>query len=155
MIDPTLETPAGAEITLAATRNGDELKIKATAHASGASKTAKPRLRLVLVEEAVRYPGGNKLRFHHNVVRAFPGGVDGKALEDGKASLDLVVKLSDVRQAQKDYLDKFPASSGGRTFPNPLPPIDLDGLAVVALVQDDADHAIWQGVQVPVRVANP
>jgi len=35
------------------------------------------RLRLVLVEESIRYVGGNKLRFHHQVVRALPGGVKG------------------------------------------------------------------------------
>jgi len=154
VIDPALETPKQAEITLTAARAGDELKIHATASAPGASTNAKPRLRLVLVEESVRYPGSNKLRFHHNVVRAFPGGAPGKAMEGGKGSVDVVVKLSDLRQAQKDYLDKFPGSSG-RSFPHPLPPMDLDDLAVVALVQDDADHAIWQGVQVPVRVVNP
>ncbi len=154
VIDPALETARHAEITLTATRTGDELKIHATASALGTSTNAKPRLRLVLVEESVRYPGSNKLRFHHNVVRAFPGGVQGTALEGGKGSVDLVVKLADVRAAQKDYLDKFPGSSG-RSFPHPLPPIDLDDLAVVALVQDDANHAIWQGVQVPVRAVNP
>jgi len=154
VIDPALETPKQAEITLTATRAGDELKIQAAASALGSAKNAKPRLRLVLVEESVRYPGGNKLRFHHNVVRAFPGGVEGKALEGGKGSVDVAVKLSQIRAAQKDYLDKFPGSSG-RSFPHPLPPIDLDNLAVVALVQDDADHAILQGVQVPVRVVNP
>jgi hypothetical protein len=154
LIDPALETSKQAEITLSATRTGDSLKINATAKAEGASNSAKPRLRLVLVEESVRYTGGNKLRFHHNVVRAFPGGVPGKALEGGKASVDLVVKLSDVRKAQTDYVDKFPGSAG-RSFPNPLPPIDLDDLAIVAFVQDDVDHAIWQGVQVPVLVANP
>ena len=51
------------------------------------------------------------------------------------------------------YLDEY--SQTGRSFPNPLPPIDLDDLAVVALVQDDADKAIWQGVQVPVKTVNP
>ena len=157
LIDRPLETPKQAEITLTAIRNGDDLKINATASALGASKSAKPKLRLVLVEESVRYPGSNKLRFHHNVVRAFPGGVEGKALEGGKASVDLVVKLPQIRQAQQDYLDKFLSRSGGRSFAHPLPPVELDDLAVVAFVQDDADdnHAIWQGVQVPVRVANP
>jgi hypothetical protein len=154
VIDPALETPKTAEITLTATRSGDELKIKAAANAKNGSQSAKPRLRLILVEESVRYPGSNKLRFHHNVVRGFPGGVAGKALEGGKGSVDLVVKLSDVRKAQGDYLGKFPGSSG-RSFPHPLPPVDLDDLAVVALVQDDADHAIWQGVQVAVPVPNP
>lgn len=154
VIEPSLETPRQAKITLEATRIGDEVKIKATAEADKGNEAAKPKLRLVLVEESVRYAGGNKLRFHHNVVRAFPGGVEGKALEQGKGSVEIVVALEEVRKAQRDYLEKFPSTSG-RSFPNPLPPIDLDDLAVVALVQDDADHAIWQATQVPVRVVNP
>ena len=149
-IDPALETPKQAEIALTADRTGDEIKITAKATAKGARK---PRLRLVLVEKAVRYVGGNKLRFHHHVVRALPGGVDGKPLDDGKVTVTETVKLSDLRKSLASYLDAYPAS--GRAFPNPLPPIDLDGLSVVALVQDDADHAILQGVQVPVKDVNP
>lgn len=154
-IDPALETEPQADVTLTADRSGDEIKITAGAHANaGAGKKAgKPRLRLVLVEKAVRYTGGNKLRFHHNVVRAFPGGVAGKALDDGKAAVTATVNLSDLRKSLNTYLDGYPAS--GRPFPNPLPPIDLNGLAVVALVQDDADHAIWQARQVSIKDANP
>jgi hypothetical protein len=96
-----------------------------------------------------------KLRFHHNVVRAFPGGVEGKALERGEANVEATVKLSDLRKAQDEYLAQYPSSTGGRAFPYPLPPMALDELAVVALIQDDADHGVWHAVQVPVKAEAP
>jgi hypothetical protein len=156
-IDSSLSTEKKADIKLTATRTSDEVKISAKATVVGGSKDAKPRLRLVLVEESVRYPGGNKLRYHENVVRAFPGGVEGKELEKGEGSIETTVKLADLRKAQDAYLAAFPTSDprGTRPFPNPIPPMDLDDLAVVALVQDDADHSIWHAVQVEVKTANP
>jgi len=155
IIDPSLSKDKQADITLKATRDSDEVKISATAKVSGGSNEARPKLRLVLVEEAVRYPGSNKLRFHHNVVRAFPGGVDGKTLEKGEGTIETTVKLSDLRKSQDAYLAQFPNGPRGRAFPHPLPPIDLDDLAVVALVQDDNDHEIWHAVQVEVKPGHP
>src|SRR5205823_428600 len=79
IIDPLLEQPAGARLSAQATRAGDRIAIKA--EVSGLTEPgARKKLRLLLVEENVRYVGGNKLRFHHQVVRAMPGGVDGFAL---------------------------------------------------------------------------
>ncbi|MFO0953751.1 MAG: hypothetical protein U0835_21865 [Isosphaeraceae bacterium] len=150
LIDPELEKAPQADVSVTATRTDDELKITANASATGAGDKAKPKLRLVLVEESVRYPGGNKLRFHHNVVRALPGGAEGKALENGKGKVEVTLKLSDLRKAQASYL-----ADSGKAFPNPLPPVDLDDLAVVAFVQDDADHSVWNGVQVPSRPRTP
>ncbi len=155
LITPALETEKQADIKLTATRTSDEVKITASAKVDGGSKDAKPKLRLVLVEESIRYPGGNKLRFHHNVVRGFPGGVEGKALEKGEGSIETTVKLADLRKAQADYLAAYPTSPRGRAFGHPIPPMDLDDLAVVALVQDDADHSIWHAVQVEVKPMNP
>ncbi len=154
VIEPSLDSEKLADITLTANRAGDEVKITAKATAK-AGDDAKPRLRLVLVEESVRYPGSNKLRFHNNVVRAFPGGVEGKALEKGEGTVEATVRLSDLRKTQDDYLAQYPNGPRGRAFPNPLPPIELDDLAVVALVQDDADHSVWHAVQVPVKSEAP
>jgi hypothetical protein len=158
LIDPALDEEKNADIKLSATRAGDEVMItaRATVASGNTPGEAKPKLRLVLIEESVRYPGSNKLRFHHNVVRAFPGGVEGKALEGAEGALEATVRLSDLRKNQEAYLEQYPSSSGARgAFPNPLPPIDLDDLAVVALIQDDSDHSIWHAVQVPVKRANP
>ena len=156
VIEPALGTEKLADIKLTATRTSDEVKITASAKVEGSSKDARPKLRLVLVEESIRYPGGNKLRFHENVVRAFPGGVEGKPLEKGEGSIETTVKLSDLRKAQEAYVANYPTSPGARgPFAHTLPPMDLDDLAVVALVQDDADHSIWHAVQVEVKAANP
>ena len=58
---PLLELPARAKLKATATRKGDQIQISAEA-----SEVDKPgenmRLRLVLVEEQVRYTGGNASR---------------------------------------------------------------------------------------------
>jgi hypothetical protein len=158
LIEPALDQQKQADIKLTATRAGDEVKIaaRASANAGDAKGDTRPRLRLVLIEESVRYPGSNKLRFHHNVVRAFPGGVDGKPLEGGEGAVETTINLTELRKNQESYLEKYPTSANNRgDWRNPLPPIDLDDLAVVALVQDDADHSIWHAVQVPVETLKP
>ena len=91
IIDKSLEGTKGATIDLSATRAGDQLKIVASAKVTeksgekskGENEKPKRVLRLAVTEEVVRYVGGNKLRFHHHVVRALPGGADGKELKDG------------------------------------------------------------------------
>ncbi|HEY2840707.1 MAG TPA: hypothetical protein VGJ26_16240, partial [Pirellulales bacterium] len=106
------------------------------------------RLRLVLVQEEVRYVGGNRLRFHHHVVRAMPGGVEGKELISGQSESSLTIDLASIRDGLDKYLAEYP--KGGRPFPQALPPLDLTHLSVVALVQDDADKQVVGAVQVAV-----
>jgi hypothetical protein len=102
--------------------------------AAEAPKEGQLRLHVVLTEESIRYIGGNRLRFHHHVVRSFAGGVEGKELVAGQCDLDLTIHLDEVRQAQEEYLEKFTQEQGG--FANPLPEIALEDLAIVAFVQD-------------------
>jgi hypothetical protein len=153
VIDPALEDVAQADINLKVARTGDKLTISAKARRKAAGKntdqddTSNLRLRLVLTEETVRYVGGNGIRFHHHVVRAFPGGVDGQPFSDNRASAELTIDLNDVRKSLEEYLDQ---AAQQNPFPKALPKIELAKLAVVALVQDDADHAILHAVSVPV-----
>jgi hypothetical protein len=152
-IETQLEQAKEATIDLQVDRSGDEVKINAIARAEeGKAKegdgSSKLRLRLALVEEQVRYVGGNKLRFHHHVVRAMPGGVEGKALAEGKGMAQETVNLADLRKALDGYLSDFEKENGG--FPNALPPIPLENLSVVAFVQDDGDKRILHAVQTPV-----
>lgn len=165
IIDGELAGQKKASIELDARRSGDEIRIKASAKAQAAAepakdeakkdgakkdngeKSPKPKLRLVLVEEMVRFPGGNGLRFHHHVVRALPGGAEGKDLANGQCETEQTVKVSDVRKEIERYLSDFQKTGA---FQNPPPRIKLRNLVVVALVQDDTDKAVWHAVSVPV-----
>lgn len=151
VVDELLEQTRKADVTLSANRQGDEITIKAEAKAVDKPKDpAQLKLRLALTEESVRYVGGNKLRFHHHVVRALPGGADGKAFDDDKASVDLKINLADVKKEIEDYLEDFTKTTR-RAFPGELPKIDLKDLSIVAFVQDDSDHAILAAVSAPVK----
>lgn len=105
-----------------------------------------------MTEESVPYVGSNRLRFHHHVVRALPGGADGKELKDGKAKTEVTLKLAELKLDLEKYLSDFTKT---RAFPNPLPEITLDKLSVVAFVQDDGDKSILHAVSVPVETATP
>lgn len=158
LIDPFLAGTRKANIELTATRAGDSIKVMAKANVEDAAKDkdSKLRLRLALVEPSVRYVGGNRLRFHHQVVRALPGGPDGKELADGKAEFADSIDLAAVKKGLQSYLADYPGSEKARgPFPNPLPPIELKDLAVVAFVQDDVDKSILHAIRVPVEAVNP
>jgi len=176
IIDATLETAKGAQIALSAIRAGDQIKIVASAEPAEAGDgqkgdSARPKsygqdgdraeqnkdksrwvLRLALTEESVHYVGGNKLRFHHHVIRALPGGPMGKELTGGAGRVELTFDLAQLKLDQEAYLTDL-AKSGA--FPNPLPEIKLDDLAVVAFIQDDADKSVLHAVSVPVKRADP
>ena len=156
IVDKALETTKGARITLSATRSGDQMKIVATAEltekAAPENSSRKPVLRLVLTEESIHYVGGNKLRYHDHVVRALPGGAKGTELKNGKAKSDITVSLADLKGELEKYVSDFAKTT---PFPNPLPEIKLDKLAVVAFVQDDGDKSVIHAVSVPVTPVTP
>jgi hypothetical protein len=146
ILDPLLEEPAKVKVTATARRKGDVIKINADV--SGAKNAGQDlKLRLVLTEESIRYVGGNKLRFHHHVVRALPGGVDGVAIPEDTLSNKAEVDLGQLRKQWTAYLDDF---NNKRPFPRADRPLDFHHLHVVAFVQDDASKEILQAVQVEV-----
>lgn len=145
-IEAQLDEPKKAAIDLSVKREGDTITIDAAATAEGADDKSKPRLRLALVEESVKYVGGNGLRFHHHVVRDLPGGVAGVEFADGKAKASATVDLAKLRETLEAYLSDY---AKNRTFPGTLPPLDMKHLAVVAFVQDDVDKAVWHAVLQP------
>lgn len=167
-IDERLEAKQDASIQLSATRRGDQIEIQVQAKVDRKSplikaipaageeplkdkKSAKeppqskPRLRLALTEEVVHYVGGNRVRFHHHVVRACPGGVEGKDLSAGDGQMTLIVDLADLKQ----QLKKHARDATQHLSPNLLSEIELKHLSVVAFVQDDVDKAILYAVSVP------
>ncbi|MFO0849365.1 MAG: hypothetical protein U0871_12545 [Gemmataceae bacterium] len=144
LIDPLLEQTADVKLAGEAKRAGDTVTV--TVDVSGMKEPGdKVKLRLVLVEETVKYVGSNGLRFHHQVVRDLIGGAEGVAvakLAGGKHTA--TVDLAKVKAGLTEYLDDFAKS---RPFPNPNRPMDLKGLKVIALVQDDDSREILQAAQ--------
>lgn len=148
VIEPLLEKAAEAKIKLNATRNGSDISVKASV--SDAAKTGETvRLRIFLVEDHVRYKGGNGLRYHHCVVRAALGGVNGVAVT--KKSLDhgAKINLNDLRTKWNQYLDDF--AKNEEEFPRPDRPMSFKNLRIVAFVQDDDSSEVLQAAQFDVK----
>lgn len=144
IIEPLLDRPAGARLEATAKPQGSKIDI--TVDVSDLAEPGKDKkLRLLLVEETVRYVGGNGLRFHHQVVRAMPGGPDGFALTEKASKRSVSVDLKDVRRDLASYLDDY---ASRRAFPNSSRPMDLKNLRLIALVQDDSTREILQGLQI-------
>jgi hypothetical protein len=141
VIDPLLEEPAKAAVAVGASRQGDKLSVQAEV-TNLADPGEGKRLRLLVVEEAVRYAGGNKLRFHHMVVRAMPGGPEGVALAQKDTKHTASVDLAELRQELTKYLDDYAAEQ--RPFPRASRPMEFKHLKVIALVQDDKTKEILQ-----------
>lgn len=168
IIDSQLEATREAQVEVSATRQGDQIEItvqatvtrkpesteakndKAESKKTGNAKNGsfKPRLRLALTEESIRYVGSNKLRYHHHVVRDFPGGLEGKDLSSGSGQLTVKLNLADLR---RDIEECLSSTAKLRPFPYALPEVSLKDLSVVAFVQDDADKSILHAVSVPVN----
>ncbi|MDG3003425.1 hypothetical protein [Paludisphaera mucosa] len=167
LIDGMLEKKRTADVTVSAKRTGDEIAILAEATTPAPSDAAKAdaakpkagdkaastiKLRLALTEESIRYVGGNKLRFHHHVVRALPGGAEGATIVGGKGKVEIKLDLADVRKRIDEYVSDFAKQ---QPFHAPPPAVALKDLSVVAFVQDDLDKTILGAVSVPVAEATP
>lgn len=150
VIDRALGEQKQAEIDLKVSRAGDAIEITAEARvaADAAGKAAKPRLRLALVERRVRFAGENRVRFHREVVRALPGGAEGKELTDGRGAVDVVVNLGQLRAELREGLAE--SIGTGREPAIPEDEIGSDGLAVVAFVQDDETREVYHAAIAPV-----
>jgi hypothetical protein len=146
-LDAARETKTNTLLRLQAERDADKLRIHA--EVSGLKEPRDSlRLRMALVEELVRYPGGNGRRFHHHLVRGFPGGVSGFPLKENTVKKSLTVSLAEVRKGLQDYLVS-------RHFDEDKTPLDLASLGVVAFVQNDKTKEIFQAKSVPLDVVKP
>ena len=143
-VDGYLEKNASLKLALTATAKGEEISIKANV-----SDLAKPGekivLRLALVEDRIRYAGGNGLKYHHSVVRSLPGGADGLKLTKATGEQTAVVKLDELRKSLEKYLDEY-AKEEMATFPNK--PLAMKNLRVIAFVQNDETGDVLQATQV-------
>jgi len=147
LIDPLLETNSAAKLSVTAVRQENKIDVRVDV-ANLKHPGNDVRLRLLLVEETVRYVGGNRVRFHHNVVRSMVGGAGGFALKDKDSKHTAAVDLDVLRKSLNGYLDDY--NNNWRPFPNPDRPLDFANLRLIALVQDDATREILQAAQVEI-----
>jgi len=148
IIEPLMENDAGAKLAAQAVRKGDQIDINLTVDGVK-NPSSQMKLRVLLAEETVRYAGSNTIRLHHNVVRAFPGGVDGMTILQPDSKHNAAINVAKLRGDLVNYLDNF--ESLGRTFANPARPLEMTHLRVIAFVQDDETQEILQAVQIPVE----
>ncbi len=148
LIDPLLETRAPVNLSGSAIKEGSKVNVKIAVN-----NLDKPgdnvRLRLLLVEENIRYAGGNRVRFHHNVVRAMLGGHEGFALTAKNNSHVSSIDLEGLRKSLQTYLHDFDKNK--RSFPSADFPLDFANLKVIALVQDDTTREILQGRMIEIE----
>lgn len=147
IIDKALEEKSDVKVTGTARRAEDKVAISVSLDGVPAEGDD-TRLRLLLVEEKVKYVGGNGMRFHHRVVRAVPGGAAGTAVTEKSQKKAVDVDLAEVRKNLTKYLDEFAAE---RPFPNPDRPMDFAHLKVVALVQNDVTGEILNAAEFEVE----
>jgi hypothetical protein len=150
VIDPALKDTA--EVLLKAKATESDGKVTITVDVDkligpGESK----KLRVVLVEESVRYIGGNGLRFHHHVVRDMPGGVKGVSLTKKQSKHTLTADLAAVRKKLAKYVSDY--EENRQSFPSVKRPMDLKKLKVIAFVQDDESKEVLNAVQVGIASA--
>jgi hypothetical protein len=144
-LDELLEKPAGVKLALTVAK-GDKGAVSARATVSALDAPGeKVMLRFVLVEERIRYTGGNGLRYHHMVVRAMPGGARGVALLKKNHEQVATIEPDALRTVLTKSLDDFGKT---RPFPRTDRPLALRNLKLVALVQNDATKEILHAVQV-------
>lgn len=142
VIDPILETATEVKVSGKVARAGDKIDIALEVTGADGDDL---KLRVLVVEESVRYVGSNRVRFHHHVVRAMPGGAAGVAVTDKSFKHATSADVADVRKVLTKYLDDYAANT--RPFPKADRPMEMKDLKVIALVQNDKTKEIVQAAQ--------
>jgi len=150
LIDKVLEEKSDVKLEGAAALIGENLSVNLKV-AGLKDPSADLKVRLLLVEEEIRYVGGNQLRFHHQVVRSQFAKADGFSVKDLKDGvLTAKLNLDDVRKDLAKYLESYEKT---RPFPNADRPMALKKIKVIALIQDDESKEILQAIQLDVTGA--
>lgn len=146
-INPLLEKPARARITLQANRKDNKIDIKA--EVSELEETGNDvRLRLVLVEKQINYKGRNQLKKHNQVVLAFAGGEEGTVLDDKKCSKEVTLDLEEIRKKWQSARDREAKKA---PYFGDVPPLKFENLQVVAFVQNNETGEVLQARCVEVQ----
>jgi hypothetical protein len=145
LLNQSLEGTAKAGLDLAAKRDGDTLTVTATLTAL--PDRAAARLRVLLVEDVVRYQGSGGHRLHHHVVRAVLADEKTKLPKGDATPRKFTVSLAELRKKLAENLEKVHKED---PFPDDERPLELKRLKVVALVQDEGSNEVLHAVQADV-----
>ncbi len=145
VIDDLSENSSELRINLQAARHADDIDISVEVTGSKKDPPSDWKLRLLLIEDEIRFAGNNSIRFHHHVVRAMPGGPEGVALQMPSFRHNSSIHVAELRTKLDQYLTSFAKEQ--RPFPQPRRPLELRRLKVIALVQDDTTGEILQARQ--------
>jgi hypothetical protein len=149
-IDRLLDIPSAVKLSGSAVQHGNRVSIQVDV-----TDLKKPgpdvRLRLLLVEETVRYAARNRVRFHHHVVRSMVGGTDGFPLHDKDSKHTAAVDLDALRKSLRSYLED--CNRCRQAFPDDERPLELANLRLIALVQDEATCEILQAAEFAITSA--
>lgn len=143
-INSALEAPGGVKLTLKAQRQGDQVEMQAQ-YADLKTIGKDVKLRFLVVEERVRFAASNGQKIFHQVVRGFAGGVEGTSLMDNKGEESRKASLAEMTKELRDQVEEF---NKMRPFTDADKPLELKRLKVVALIQNDKTHEIYQAAQV-------
>ena len=111
-------------------------------------------LHLALVEDTVRYVGGNGVRFHHMVVRKLIGSPAGTTLSASGAktavseTIDVPSVAADLDRYLAGYEKTRAEASSGFAFKDRVDQLDAAHLLIVVFVQNDATKEVLQAVVV-------
>src|SRR5262249_54149965 len=92
----------------------------------------------------IRYAAGNGVRYHHNIVRAVPGG-KGIVLKQKTAEHTVTVNADEIRDNIAKYLDDAAKDAEG---PRGDRPLALKNLKLVAFIQNDSTGEVLNAAQV-------
>jgi hypothetical protein len=145
IIDSTLEQKSDLKISGSATLADGGVTVSITVE--GMDKPSdEVKVRVLLVEEEVRYQGSNGIRLHHQVVRSAFGKTAGWSLKDAQGGrVSATVKLDDLKKDLSAYLEDY--NKNTRAFNPPDRPMEMKHLKVIVIVQDDESGEILQGAQ--------
>jgi hypothetical protein len=149
LINDGLANSTPVRLSGQAQRQGDQLSLEVQVDGAAPDAGSELKLRLLLVEDEVKFVGSNSIRFHHHVVRSMIGGPDGVAIQGSSFRHTATIDIAQLRRDLDAYLTNYNRDT--RPFPQPGRPLDLLHLKVVALVQDDKNGEILQAAQWDVK----
>ncbi len=151
-VDHALAVPAQASVKISARIRRSKISFAVNASLTKVRKSA--RLRVLLVEDQIRYTGANGISEHRFVVRKMIRGAGGVFFTSkGRAAIRDAFSVSSVEDELEKYIAGYEAKVGhpGGVFKEKRSELDQNRLYLVAFVQDNSTRSILQSTILKVK----